>query len=379
MKRQLSIRDVRLLSPQDKVARVQCNICHEVLREPRSCHLGHLFCRGCIERWLVKHATCPVDRSSLTVQALVVPALAKELTGRLKVASPNEAVGRRKGCPWTGVFDEIEGHMKVCEFRIVPCKWCKKKKIAAATEAHALKCNLRLVECKLCHSSVKARDLASHLNGPCPVSPTGKVHCFCGVTVKRKDEEAHLSESLGRHLRVQQEQVAAQERRLKAEMQAQHQRELGALQQQMGANVTAVEARLQSEINRHYEELQELRRTVSMAATTTLVWTVRVQADASLVQKSETFLFGGISLFFECKWWVGSGECSLSVRPVAKGGPVMYGYFVFSTLGRTINVLVSSGGKSAVKGVWTAVDAEPLVVSIPTGVPGTLHLELKRR
>jgi hypothetical protein len=191
----------------------------------------------------------------------------------------------------------MERHVKVCEHRIVPCEWCKKEDIVAATAVHALKCNLRLAECEHCHSSVKARELASHLNGRCTVSPTGDVHCFCSVTVKRRDEEAHLRESLGRQLRVQQEQMAAQERRMRAEMEG------------------------------HFEELQELRRTVSMAATTTLLWKVTMQVNASLVQKSAAFFFSGISLYFECKWWAWSDNCSLSVRPVARGGPFVVAGF----------------------------------------------------
>ncbi len=63
------------------------------------------------------------------------PLTYKELVGELLVACPSsakpvdEAKDRkeRAGCKWQKSFDDLEGHLKECSFRIQPCELCGKK------------------------------------------------------------------------------------------------------------------------------------------------------------------------------------------------------------------------------------------------------------
>jgi E3 ubiquitin-protein ligase NRDP1 len=82
MKRQTSIRDLRVLSAEDDTAHLRCSICHEILVEARACRLGHVFCKECVTPWVGKNPTCPVDRGRLTADDLVVPPFVNEFLGR---------------------------------------------------------------------------------------------------------------------------------------------------------------------------------------------------------------------------------------------------------------------------------------------------------
>jgi hypothetical protein len=356
LKPQLSIRDVRVLSAASDLERLQCSVCHDVLLDPRACRAGHTFCLLCIERWLGSSQTCPVDRAKLTPEDLVIPALAKELTGRLKVACPNETRDQREAgdqgppCRWSGPFEELEGHLKVCESGIVACEWCKKEGVLAVTTAHALICDHRPVACEHCHLLVKARDVAAHVDGPCVFSPTGDVQCFCGQTVKRKDEDAHLNASVVRHLRVQQEQMVAQEKRLSTQIEAQQ------------------------------KELAELRR----LSNTTLVypWNVKLEPDSSKIVRSASVMFAGISLVFVCKW-ENDAQFSVLVGPVASDGPPITVDVVFSGHGKTRELSLRSNGESLLDGVWYK-DQIGGFTNVPLPPPAadgtfTLRLELKRK
>ena len=58
------------------------------------------------------------------------------------------------------------------------------------------------MSCEHCGEELQAKALEEHKNSTCEESPLGDVD-FCGETVKRRDEEAHLSASVAQHLRLQ--------------------------------------------------------------------------------------------------------------------------------------------------------------------------------
>ena len=45
-----------------------CSICLNVFFDPVQDSDDHIFCRKCIETWILKNFTCPIDRKRLTVQ-----------------------------------------------------------------------------------------------------------------------------------------------------------------------------------------------------------------------------------------------------------------------------------------------------------------------
>jgi hypothetical protein len=75
MKRQLSIRELRVLAAEDDVDQLQCAICMQVLQDALTCREGHMFCRACITAWLEQNQCCPTDRKELAPRDLGVPPL----------------------------------------------------------------------------------------------------------------------------------------------------------------------------------------------------------------------------------------------------------------------------------------------------------------
>ena len=47
-----------------------CSICLNVFNDPVQDADDHIFCRKCIEKWILKNSTCPIDRKHLTVNDL---------------------------------------------------------------------------------------------------------------------------------------------------------------------------------------------------------------------------------------------------------------------------------------------------------------------
>ncbi|XP_077864327.1 E3 ubiquitin-protein ligase NRDP1-like [Saccoglossus kowalevskii] len=61
-----------------------CPICSGVLEEPvQAPQCEHAFCTACIQEWLSRQHTCPVDRNSITPQQLkAVPRILRNLLSR---------------------------------------------------------------------------------------------------------------------------------------------------------------------------------------------------------------------------------------------------------------------------------------------------------
>ena len=51
---------VRFESPVDE--ELLCAICKGVFQDPVMAHCEHVFCSSCIEEWLKRQDTCPIDR-----------------------------------------------------------------------------------------------------------------------------------------------------------------------------------------------------------------------------------------------------------------------------------------------------------------------------
>ena len=61
------------------------SICGGVLEDPlQAPTCEHIFCRACIEEWLSRSSTCPIDRTSIDIEQLKgVPRILKNLLNRL--------------------------------------------------------------------------------------------------------------------------------------------------------------------------------------------------------------------------------------------------------------------------------------------------------
>ncbi|CAO1391773.1 unnamed protein product [Diamesa serratosioi] len=100
-----------------------CPICSSVLEEPLqviSCE--HAFCRSCIQEWLSRQPTCPVDRNPITTANLrTVPRILRNLLSRLNINCDNQLYG----CTQVLKLDALNSHLEECEHnpkRPLPCE-----------------------------------------------------------------------------------------------------------------------------------------------------------------------------------------------------------------------------------------------------------------
>ncbi len=181
--------------------------------EGRRYSLGHVFCKACIEQWLVKNATCPIGREPLKPQGLVVArTLYNELVGELLVACPNTELlagtKKGKGCTWKKSFAELEGHLKECKFVVEQCGKCKANIAVSLIDTHKLACPERDVACQYCQQSLLAKNLAHHQSSSCALSPVCVIMCVCGERIQRRNQESHLSQQLAKHLLLNTQKLA---------------------------------------------------------------------------------------------------------------------------------------------------------------------------
>src|SRR5689334_20102731 len=59
-----------LIVDGESAEELMCNICLEVLENPRQCRNGHLFCMECITPALALTPECPICRTALTEPTL---------------------------------------------------------------------------------------------------------------------------------------------------------------------------------------------------------------------------------------------------------------------------------------------------------------------
>ncbi|GLV45679.1 early girl [Carabus blaptoides fortunei] len=100
-----------------------CTICSGVLEEPLQAPVcEHAFCRACIQEWISRQPTCPVDRQPITsAQLRPVPRILRNLLSRLCISCDNVSYG----CQMVLKLDSLAAHVVECEFnpkRPLPCE-----------------------------------------------------------------------------------------------------------------------------------------------------------------------------------------------------------------------------------------------------------------
>jgi len=100
-----------------------CPICSGVLEDPlQATPCEHAFCKSCIQQWLQRQPTCPVDRGGLSdVNLRCVPRILKNLLSRLRIACDNQPYG----CSAVLKLDILGSHLVDCEFnpkKPLPCE-----------------------------------------------------------------------------------------------------------------------------------------------------------------------------------------------------------------------------------------------------------------
>lgn len=90
-----------------------CLICSGVLENPVQAPVcEHAFCSACIQEWLKRQSTCPVDRQVITSSQLqAVPRILKNLLARLTIQCCNVEFG----CSAWVKLDALNAHLTECE------------------------------------------------------------------------------------------------------------------------------------------------------------------------------------------------------------------------------------------------------------------------
>ncbi|CAF0719240.1 unnamed protein product [Adineta ricciae] len=98
-----------------------CAICGGVLQDPlHAPTCEHAFCQVCINEWLSRVQTCPIDRTPMESDQLKpVPRILKNLLSRLNITCENE------GCTAIVKLDALANHLAECDFnpkKLVECE-----------------------------------------------------------------------------------------------------------------------------------------------------------------------------------------------------------------------------------------------------------------
>ena len=191
-----------------------CQICHNVLHEPRSCQQGHTFCRRCIVEWLGQKEECPVGREPLREANLTNVRPLEGIVSRLQVRCEHATAGndedtpaakrsrrsslpatpvQRPGCGWTGKLSEREAHLRDdCQFAPVACPLdgCGEEVPRHALGAHTAACKYRLVACSFCRGMYAKHELKKHKRR----CDEAEVDCEgCGERFKRRERSQHMA------------------------------------------------------------------------------------------------------------------------------------------------------------------------------------------
>ena len=199
-----------------------CALCWDVLERPmNACLEGHCFCASCVASilgvaapapgspWPVpsspssQQTRCPSCRGP--IQSPLVPNRAlQNIIHSLQIKCPyhhpesveparrrqrtselgNASSGADHMCPWQGPSQELESHLRECEYADAECPHgCGARVGRMAFEEHKLTCRNRPVKCATCAVEFPFTDVDAHERA----CPEKTVACqFCGESMKRK-------------------------------------------------------------------------------------------------------------------------------------------------------------------------------------------------
>ena len=213
---------------------------------------GHLFCELCIKRALEYNPTCPTCRTPTNSQSMHASVWHRRTILGMYVRCP-----ANDKCGWQGSLRYLENHLAAssssskreeeeeqedkkgsgvvlvakCAYVCIPCPWCKERKLRGELESHALLCDDKPVACPQCQQLCTRQTVATHELDECPESAVMcPLHCHqlqpfkrrtlplhfqqcpnfiipcplrligCQQSIRRKDLELHIRETLGAQL-----------------------------------------------------------------------------------------------------------------------------------------------------------------------------------
>ncbi len=123
----------------DDLTLMECPICFKILKNPKQCHNGHLFCNQCIQEALKLHKRCPLCNCVMDADLMISPCgffsdLLKQISMKCLI----------ENCLWKGPLSAYDAHFQDCK-------------------ASAKCCIIRGCLWKTANNSKKNKKFASHL------------------------------------------------------------------------------------------------------------------------------------------------------------------------------------------------------------------------
>ncbi|TFY66843.1 hypothetical protein EVG20_g4250 [Dentipellis fragilis] len=166
-----------------------CCICRNPYVEPtttRTC--SHTFCYDCIHYAMRTSAHCPIDRSPITLDDIVLAdPIVRHLVDELFVQCPQ----RPDGCSYVCQRQLLASHIKEsCIFIRIPCPddTCNKEVLRKDAACNDSRCVHRLVKCERCISEVGLLELEAHKD-----SCSGRTDTcpFCEAEIPHSELSTH--------------------------------------------------------------------------------------------------------------------------------------------------------------------------------------------
>ena len=184
-----------------------CSICTFVALQPQqtSC-CGNIFCKNCLEllKYKYKKFTCPICRCN-PLDFFNDRRVEREINA-LEIYCPNnkeeiiplrdeESLSKNNNgtCQWKGTLKEIESHLQVCPYQIVPCtNKCGDQILRQKLQCHLTKeCQKRVVKCQYCQENGAYEVICKSHIGTCPGYLVTCSNDGCNETMKRHFMKNH--------------------------------------------------------------------------------------------------------------------------------------------------------------------------------------------
>eukprot|EP01091_Cochliopodium_minus_P011691 TRINITY_DN3387_c0_g2_i1.p1 TRINITY_DN3387_c0_g2~~TRINITY_DN3387_c0_g2_i1.p1 ORF type:complete len:425 (-),score=72.91 TRINITY_DN3387_c0_g2_i1:172-1446(-) len=188
-----------LIIDKESISELTCRICFEILKTPRQCKNGHLFCITCIENVMNINTDnigkCPCCRVMINSDNVARNMFVEKAILKLKIYCPYKFKAEEiddNGCKEEILFCDLDKHKENCMYKFVECPFnseCERLRLKDVPD-HKLICKHRIVECKYCEKSFKFFEIENH-SILCTHYP---ISCNCGINVQRYQMQLHLKD-----------------------------------------------------------------------------------------------------------------------------------------------------------------------------------------
>ena len=202
--------DSKLFLNQEFVSQFICPLCEGVLYQPSMelCGCMKLFCKNCLEKYLkFNNNKCPISGDVITKEPKLIDWVQNSLQ-LLDIKCKNYGVG----CAWTGKYSKLNEHLNQCPKEPAKCtfKGCNIVVMRENLEDHLKECQFRVVICNKCGQNLSNSEINIHDK----ICPNKEVKCpqNCGAIIERSKVSTHLTNCPNSFISCPFEKVGCQEK-----------------------------------------------------------------------------------------------------------------------------------------------------------------------